>query len=370
MITIIIINIVGLLVIGGILFINLSPQFGANSTNQQKINYEKSGHYSDGVFHNQNRAKLAMNFSEMGKSLVDLIKGDPNRQPDFDLPVIILDSLDIVNNPDSLTRLTWFGHSTFLVEIDGKKILIDPMFGETPSPVPFIGTKRYSKSLPIEIEKLPTIDAVIISHDHYDHLDYESIKKLKDKVEKFYTPLAVGNHLISWGVEEAKVTELNWWDETTFKELKFVCTPAQHFSGRGLTDRNSTMWASWIIEGNQNKIYFSGDSGYGTHFKEIGDKYGPFDIALMECGQYNKRWETIHMFPEQSAQGAMELNAKTIMPIHWGAFTLALHSWTDPIERVTKKAKELELNVATPQIGESIVLGSNKLPKYNWWIKK
>jgi len=251
--------------------------------------------------------------------------------------------------------------------MDGKKILLDPMFGDTPAPHPWLGSKRYSDGLPIEIEKLPRIDFVIFSHDHYDHLDYGSIQKLKNKVGHFYVPLGVENHLIAWGVPASAISVLDWWDETNAMGIELICAPARHFSGRGLMDRASTLWCSWIIKGKEQKIYFSGDSGYGPHFKEVGDKHGPFDIALMECGQYNEQWEAIHMMPEQTAQAGVEVQAKMIMPIHWGAFTLALHSWTDPVERVLLEAKELDLPVATPIIGEPIIVGDSLYPKSTWW---
>lgn len=221
--------------------------------------------------------------------------------------------------------------------------------------------------LPIAIEKLPKIDAVVISHDHYDHLDYESIKKLKTKVDAYFVPLGVGVHLEAWDIDSTKITEMDWWEEKTFENIQLVCAPAQHFSGRKFSNGQSTLWSSWIIKTDSTSIYFSGDGGYGTHFKEIGEKYGPFDFAMMECGQYNKMWPDIHMFPEETAQAGVDIQAKAIMPIHWGAFKLALHSWTDPIERVSKKAEELQIHLVAPEIGEPIVI--NALPKSNmvWW---
>lgn len=308
------------------LFLNLSPQFGKAATAEQKKTYRKSGHFKDKIFVNESETVLDVNAI---KFLKETIKGSPNRRPKKDIPVQKLDSLSIANNSEN-TLLTWFGHSAFLLEIDGKKILIDPMFGESPAPHPALGTKRYSKELPIPIEKLPFIDAVIISHDHYDHLDYESIQKLKGKVGQYFTPLAVGNHLTSWGIPKENIHEMNWWDETNFQGLQLTCTPARHFSGRGLFDRATTLWSSWVIKGEKENLFFSGDSGYDSHFKEIGEKYGPFDIALMECGQYNEDWKAIHMMPEETIQAALDVKSKLVLPIHWGAFTLALHDWTDP----------------------------------------
>jgi len=351
------------LVITVTLFMNLSPEFGGSATSQQKIKYAESGHYKDGKFVNQVPTSMSFDF----KTTLEFFKKDPKRQPSENIETQQIDSLEIINKPEDKTRLTWFGHSAFLLEIDDKNILLDPMLGKVPSPTPWFGARRYSRTLPIEIEKLPFIDAVILSHDHYDHLDYGSIMKLKDKVGNFYMPLGVGNHLRSWGIAEEKIHELNWWDEVQLNETQFVCTPARHFSGRGILDQKSTFWGSWVILGKNDKVYFSGDGGYAPHFKEIGEKFGGFDLALMECGQYNKSWSDIHMMPEETAQAGVDVKAKVMMPIHWGAFTLALHSWTDPIERVSKKAKELNLSLITPKIGEPFVLKSNDYPQTNWW---
>jgi L-ascorbate metabolism protein UlaG (beta-lactamase superfamily) len=186
--------------------------------------------------------------------------------------------------PQDAAKVTWFGHSAFLLEIEGKRLLFDPMFGPRPSPVRWIGAKRFSDKLPLQPEDFPALDAIILTHDHYDHLDYSSIRKLKDKTPRFIVPTGVGSHLIRWGVAREKISEHAWWDEWRLDGLTLACTPARHFSGRGLFDRNSTLWCSWVVVGRETKIFFSGDSGYGPHFKEIGDKYGPFDLTLMECG--------------------------------------------------------------------------------------
>lgn len=363
MIGISLLAILAILIIATTLFLNLSPQFGKAATPEQQETYRKSGHFEGTKFINESETVLDVSAI---KFLKETIKGSPNRRPKKDISVEKIDSLTIVNNQQK-TLLTWFGHSAFLLEIDGKKILIDPMLGESPAPHPALGTKRYSKELPIAIEKLPFIDAVFISHDHYDHLDYESIQKSKGKVGQYFTPLAVGNHLVSWGIPKENIHEMNWWEETNFQGLQLTCTPARHFSGRGLFDRSTTFWCSWIIKGEKENIFFSGDSGYDNHFKEIGEKYGPFDIALMECGQYNEDWKAIHMMPEETIQAALDVKSKLVLPIHWGAFTLALHDWTDPIERATKKAKEVNLPVATPKIGETFQITSTNYPQSQWW---
>ena len=360
-----VLTIVLLVAAGGFLFIKLSPQFGRDATQAQKDTYAKSGNFFDGKFQNPIETDMTMGFSKGMVVLKEYLKKAENREPANPIPVLKIDSLEIVKNHPA--KLTWFGHSAFLLEINDKNILIDPMFGDSPSPIPAFGAKRYSKELPIAIEKLPQIDAVIFSHDHYDHLDYHSVVKLKDKVGHFYVPLAVGNHLQEWGVSADAITELNWWEEVSFDAIKLVCTPARHFSGRGLTNRFSTLWSSWIISTDSLNLYFSGDSGYGPHFKEIGERYGPFDFAMMECGQYNENWDNIHMMPEETAQASVDINAKQMMPIHWGAFTLALHEWTDPVERVTVAAKKLNIHLVTPRIGEPIDLTQEAKPSSTWW---
>ncbi|MCP3928897.1 MAG: hypothetical protein GY705_07340 [Bacteroidetes bacterium] len=355
----------GLIIIIGILFMNCSPQFGKSVTNEKIEEYAKLGNFKNGKFINLNLSPMGINYWKLIK---ELTKNEPNRNPSKDILVEKIDSTTIENHNADITQLTWFGHSTFLLEIDGKKILIDPMLSRTPSPISFLGAKRYSNSIPIEIEKLPFIDIVILSHDHYDHLDYKTIKQIKNKVGRFYTPLGVGNHLKHWEVGEEKITELNWWENIEFDSIRFVCTPARHFSGRGLFDRATTLWCSWVIKGTKDNIYFSGDSGYDIHFKEIGEKYGPFDISLMECGQYNENWKLLHMMPEETVQASLDLKSKLTLPIHWGGFTLAFHDWTDPIERVMIKANELNMKITTPKIGETVILGNENFPSEKWWM--
>ncbi len=352
----------------GVLFVKISPQFGASSSKEKKESYQKNTNYIDGKFVNQSVTNMDMSFPQLMGTMIDFIKGVPNREPNFEIPIHKIDSITIAQNRDS-TKLIWFGHSTFLLQMEGQNILIDPMFGNVPAPHPWLGNKRYNKELPIEIEKLTQIDAVLISHDHYDHLDYGSIQKLKDKTDKFYVPLGVAAHLISWGVATEKVHEFNWWQETEQNNIQLIFAPARHFSGRGFTDRWTTLWGSWIIKGKNENIFFSGDSGYDTHFKEIGEKYGPFDFAMIECGQYNEKWEAIHMMPEQSAQAAKDVQAKVMMPIHWGAFSLALHTWTDPVERVTKAAEKLNMPIITPKIGQIFSLKDNQKYHESWWVK-
>ncbi|XZF77960.1 MBL fold metallo-hydrolase [Bacillus sp. AL-1R] len=323
-------------------------------------------HYKNGKFINQIPTSMSMDFKTNISMLRDFVKKNTNRTPKAGIPMERID-VSFFHSKNNDSKVTWFGHSALFIRIDGKNILIDPMFGNAPTPFPQFGGKRYSGGLPIEINELPKIDAVILSHDHYDHLDYGTIKKIKHKVDRFIVPLGVGSHLMSWGVPIERISEHNWWDEFKFDQLTLACTPARHFSGRSLTDRNNTLWCSWVIIGEDTKIYFSGDSGYAPHFKEIGGKYGPFDLALMECGQYDRRWSAIHMLPEETIKAFIDVKGEVLVPIHFGAFTLAFHDWNEPINRVVEAAKEHEVKYSTPKIGETINISKGEYPNSIWW---
>ncbi len=357
-------SIVGMIVLIAVIFINTSPEFGAKSEGLRLEKIKSSENFKNGKFQNLTETDVSgdMNYT---KTLSEYFTNG-NKVPDWSIPVNKISSETISKTSDSTTKITWFGHSALLLEIDGKKIFLDPMLGDVPAPHPFLGAKRFNDTLPLAIENIPNMDAVLISHDHYDHLDYGSIKKLKDRVGHFYVPLGVGAHLISWGVAEEKITEMDWWESTSFSGIQLTATPSRHFSGRGVTDRFSTQWSSWVIKGKKDNIYFSGDSGYDSHFKEIGNKFGPFDLAIMECGQYDAQWPLIHMMPEETVQATIDVKGKILLPIHWGAFKLGLHSWTDPIERVTIEAASKNIAIATPIIGEAVTVGE-PIPTSEWW---
>ncbi len=359
-----------LVLVIGVAFLNLSPQFGGKVSEEQMASYAQTGHYEDGVFLNDEEITMELNCHSITAMIRETTHPDPDFVPDHDVEVMTINPNGFLRPNSAITRLTWLGHSSFLIELGDKKILLDPVFGQYAAPHPWLGRQRFNSHMPIDISELPEIDAVIISHDHYDHLDYESIKELKEKVAHFFVPLGVGNHLRRWKVAESKISELDWWQEEQFKELNIVFTPSRHMSGRGLTDQSATLWGSWVIQNDSVNIFFSGDGGYGKHFKTIGEKYGPFDIGLMECGQYNELWADVHMMPEQTAQAGLDINASLIVPIHWGSFALATHSWTDPVERVTRAAKANGQQIATPQIGEPIIIPGPLQQEYTAWWKK
>lgn len=360
-----ILSVVGVITLVGVTFINVSPQFGAGASEASLQRIRKSPNFLNGAFKNQQETVVSSDFK--WKTIPQFFTNGNNKTPLKELPTKKL-SKSYFNNKPSQPRITWFGHSAAFVEMENLNIFIDPMLGDVPAPHPMLGSKRFQKELPIAIDSLPKIDVILISHDHYDHLDYGSIVKLKDNVDQFYVPLGIKAHLISWGVEATKITEFDWWENINYKGVEFVSTPARHFSGRGITNRNSTLWCSWVLKSENSNIFFSGDSGYGKHFKEIGEKYGPFDFAMVECGQYNEQWSQIHMMPEETIQASVDVKAKLMMPIHWGSFKLALHSWDDPIKRATKKATDLHVKIATPKVGEAIILNDENFPNNKWWV--
>lgn len=316
-------------------------------------------------YKNLEPSSLGMSAGAMGGMIRDYFRMRKRLRPGKRLPVVPYGE----SPEERASRVVWFGHSAALLEIEGKRLLLDPMLGPASSPFPLFNSKRYSGALPIDPDKLERIDAVLISHNHYDHLDRRTVRKLKDRVGHFHVPTGVGAYLIRWGVAPDKISEHGWWEEFAFAGLKLACAPARHFSGRGMTDRDRSLWCSWVILGESVRVFFSGDSGYAGHFKEIGERFGPFDIALIECGQYDPRWSAIHMLPEETAQACLDVRGKLLLPIHWGAFTLALHPWSDPIERVVKAAASRGVRIAAPRIGEPVVIGADYAPTDAWWTR-
>ncbi len=280
-----------------------------------------------------------------------------------EIPVINLSKKKLLDLEDySVVR---FGHSTLLFKIENEFILTDPVFSKRASPFSFLGPKRFHES-PIQIEELPNIKSVIISHDHYDHLDKQSIIKLKDKVETFYTTLEVGNHLLRFGIPRRKIVELDWWQSKKENSIEFVCTPAQHFSGRGLFDKDSTLWSSWVIKAPKGKFYFGADGGYFKGFKEIAFNHGPFDMTFLEVGAYNSKWKDIHMMPEDGIQAHEDLKGKVLFPIHNGTFDLSLHAWYEPFNRISNLARLKDVDIRFPKMGEAISLLEFN-PTSRWW---
>ena len=318
----------------------------------------------DGKFHNVVPRERPGFFRTLGIAWYALTRKPHTTVPRAPIPVQRLDAATLAAAPDaSLFRL---GHSTVLLKLAGEFWLTDPVFSERASPVQWAGPKRFHAP-PISIADLPPIKGVILSHDHYDHLDYAAVRELAPKAEMFITPLGVGDRLIAWGIPAAKVRQLDWWEQTALAGVRFVAAPAQHFSGRSMSDGNTTLWASWVILAGDLRVYFSGDTGYHADFKTIGERFGPFDVTLMETGAYDAQWPDVHMQPEQTLQAHLDLRGRWLMPLHNGTFDLALHAWHEPFDRIHALAQAHGVALATPGMGERLSLTQPQAGR-RWWL--
>jgi len=333
------------LIFSVIFYIRFSPQFGARSKGENFKRIYNSPNFSEGKFQNLVPTTLAAPGKSMFSNGLKFMKSLPGQYPDKAIETLKFDKNAFVANNGAL-KFSWFGHSTIILNIDGQLVLTDPVFSKRASPMTFMGVKSFEYTNPFGVDDMPPIDVVLLSHDHYDHLDYKTITEINGKVKKFCVPLGVAAHLIHWGVPESKIVELDWNENHQVSEnFKLTCTPSRHFSGRAVVDKDFTLWCSWVLKSDNHSVFFCGDSGYGEHFKKIGTEHGPFDLTMMECGQYNEGWPFIHMNPEESVNAHIDLNGKYMLPIHWGKFKLSLHSWTEPIERSGKEAEKLNVNL-------------------------
>jgi L-ascorbate metabolism protein UlaG (beta-lactamase superfamily) len=353
------------LLVAGVYVFLKQPQFGKMPTGERLERIKKSPNYKKGQFQNLNFTPDLAEGVSYFKVLREFIFNKSKRiKPDSVLPSVKTDLLHLNPNEDVLV---WFGHSSYFMQLDGKTMLVDPVFSGAASPVKFT-TQSFAGSDVYSVEDFPSIDYLFISHDHWDHLDYETVLKLKSKVKKVITGLGTGEHLESWGYDVSKIEEKDWNETADLGEgFSVDIMPGRHFSGRGLA-RNRAMWVSFVLKTPTKKIFLGGDSGYDTHFKTIGNKFGPFDLVLLECGQYNYNWKYIHMMPEEVAQAAEDLQAKKLMPVHWAKFALGQHDWDEPIIRVTKASKLKNMPIATPMIGEMVNLNEDKVFPA-WWEK-
>lgn len=339
--------------------------FGRLPSGKRLERIRESSNYREGSFHNTTPTQMLAEGTTYPKMIKEFFfeKGI-DRAPGKPIPSVKTDLISLTREEPAIV---WFGHSSYLLIVEGKRILIDPVFSERASPLQFAGTKGFEFTHPYLIDDFPEIDLLILTHDHYDHLDYNSILKLRSKIKLCCTALGVGEHLICWGMEERRIKEFDWWENSKiFPEIELTATPARHFSGR-LFRRNQTLWTSFVLKTTDYKIFIGGDSGYDDSFKEIGKKFGPFHLVMLECGQYNERWPLIHMMPEQTVQAAIDLKASILMPVHWGKFNLSLHPWKEPIIRASVHAKATQQRLTTPQAGEVVKL--NDIPvERNWWL--
>jgi L-ascorbate metabolism protein UlaG (beta-lactamase superfamily) len=334
------------------IFLNFSPVFGAHPDKDSKAIIENSRNFVTGKFLNlksdyTNISSLS-DSSDKSSTLMSWISPPKDKNPIAPLPTI-----QFHGNTLTEGKFVWLGHSTLLMNTAGLIVMTDPVFNRA-SPVPIFG-KPFTYENPINIDDLPKVDAVIISHDHYDHLDSKAITDLSKIVDRFFVPLGVKAHLERWGVDADKISELDWHDSEDYKNVEFTLTPAQHFSGRAPGKLNSTLWGSWIVSSEKVRIYFSGDGGYSETFRELGERYGA----------YNADWSDVHMFPNETVQASIDLKAKVLFPIHWSKFDLSIHPWDEPIIHITKEAHKKNVNITTPMIGEVFDLAN--LPNNPWW---
>lgn len=339
----------------------MSKIFGKNPSGAHKKRIQNSPNYKKNVFENRNPTAMLAEGSSYWGMMRDFLRKHPNRQPLKPLPSVPSE----VYAPGVGVHIQWFGHSSYLLTIDGLRILVDPVFSGNASPIP--GSIQSFKGADVfKPEQLGQIDLMILTHDHYDHLDFKTVVALKNQVDQVICSLGVASHLWYWGYNDSKVMELDWWESIQINAmLRITATPARHFSGRNFK-RAQTLWSSFVLQSPRGNYYLGGDSGYDDHFVELGQKYGGFELAILECGQYNEKWPNIHMFPEQTVQAAIELKAKVLMPVHWGKFALAYHPWNEPIQRVTKAAKAKQLPLLVPHLNERVEVNTHPVA-LAWW---
>lgn len=344
--------------------ITSQPVFGAASTGKRLERILQSENYKNKQFQNQSYTPQFAEGYSMPKVMYDFFfkKKDPLLKPQNTVPAI---HTDLKNLPKTEDVFIWMGHSSYYIQIDGVSFLVDPVLSNYGSPFKFFN-KAFAGSDLFKPKDIPNIDYLVITHDHYDHLDYPTVKAIRSKVGKVILPLGVGAHFEKWGYSENQLLEEEWGTSFDLKDnIKITFTPARHFSGRKFS-RNNTLWTSYVLETRNKKLFLGGDSGFDTHFKVIGEKYGPFDYAILENGQYNEAWRYIHALPEDVIQASLDVRAKNIIPVHSGKFALALHPWNEPLQKITALGKENNLNILTPKIGE--VLDLNRKNEFQkWW---
>lgn len=343
----------------------MHPLFGKQPSGERLERIKRSPQFKEGKFRNINHTPQVT--QSLHIALYDYLFGKSKEsKPRKPIPS---KSIFWQQLSDELETLIWLGHSSYFLKLNGKNILVDPVLSGSASPIPGSG-KAFKGSDVSRAEDLPDIDYLFISHDHYDHMDYNTLIKLKDRVKKVIVGLGVGAHLEHWGYQPEQIIEKDWWETIELENgFSITVTPARHFSGRSIWSAN-TLWASYVLETPSKKLYLGGDSGYDTHFKQIGDKFGPFDLAILENGQYDLSWKYIHMMPEEVVQAAKDLRSKVLFPVHSSKFVLANHSWYEPLERISRNALKQEQPIITPLIGEVVNLNNLYTKPTYWWKNK
>ena len=343
------------------------PKFGKKPSGKRLQNIRKSPNFKNGKFQNiHHTPSLTEGASYVGVISDFFFKQNPARVPEKKIPAI---KTDLFSIPIQQNVLVWFGHSSYYIQLDGKRMLIDPVFSGDASPLPEFN-KSFKGSDIYSVADFPEIDYLFITHDHYDHLDYKTVRDLRPKIKQVICGLGTGEHLERWGYRHDIIIEKDW-NETFELDTGFTIntTSARHFSGRGFV-RNNTLWLSFVLQTPSLKIFIGGDSGYDTHFIDIGNKYGPFDLAILENGQYNLNWKYIHALPEEVLRAAQELKAKKIFPVHSGKFALANHSWDEPLLKISALNKNINIPLITPMIGEVVHLKDNQQQFKQWWLNE
>ncbi|MEH6406191.1 MAG: MBL fold metallo-hydrolase [Leeuwenhoekiella sp.] len=362
---IITILVVSLLLIFTIIFFK-QQKFGRKPSGERLAILKKSPHYSDGSFNNiSNTPALSEGVSYFTALKEFLFKKNPRRKPSQPLPNIKTDLLNLDLNENVLI---WFGHSSYYMQLDGKTILVDPVFSGAASPISFT-TKAFEGSDIYTPADFPMIDYLFVTHDHWDHMDFDTLSELRPKIRKVICGLGTGAHLTYWGYPQDLIEELDWNEDLNLDpEFSVHSIPGRHFSGRSFK-RNETLWSAFIFKTPSSKIFIGGDSGYDTHFKEAGDKYGPFDLAILENGQYDKNWKYIHMQPDEVLKAAEDLKAKTLLPVHSAKFALANHAWDTPLKTITSlHSGSSPFSIITPKIGEKVALNDENQVFDEWWL--
>ncbi len=341
-------------------------QLGKSPSGAREQRIKNSPNFREGAFQNISDTPQLKEGYSMSKVLFDfLFKKPKDLKPPQSIPFVKTDLKSLALETD---LLVWFGHSSYYLQLSGKRFLIDPVFSENASPVPFTN-KPFKGSNDYTVADIPEIDYLLISHDHYDHLDYKTIKSLEPKVKQVITGLGVGAHFEAWGYASEAIVELDWNESMPLDAgISLITTSARHFSGRGFK-RNQTLWLSFILKTETSSLFLGGDSGYDTHFKQIGKDHGPFDLAILENGQYDLAWHYIHMLPEEVLQATQDLGAKSLFPVHSGKFALALHPWDEPLKKLNELNKKENIPLLTPQIGQVVYLRDNDQQFKQWWTE-
>jgi L-ascorbate metabolism protein UlaG (beta-lactamase superfamily) len=356
----------GLAALAGLAWVarDVPAALGGRLTGARAERAARSPQFRDGTFHN--RASTRTMVGDTGRNLLwELLFGKQRRRPASAVPLLRPHAEPAVADTHQELNVVWYGHASALIEIEGHRVLIDPVWSDRCSPSALLGPRRLHEP-PVRLDELPPVDAILISHDHYDHLDMATVQGLlTGQSAPFLVPLGVGAHLDRWGVPAERIIELDWAESHQVGGLEITATAAQHFSGRGLR-RDGTLWSSWVVAGSRRKVFYTGDSGYFDGYAEIGAEHGPFDVTLMQIGAYDRAWPSIHMFPEEAVAAHLDLRGGLFIPVHWATFNLALHDWAEPVDRLWAEAKARDVRLAVPRPGERVVV-DDPAAVDGWW---